>query len=347
MRPFSLDHLSPTEFEEFCYDLLKALGFVNLNWRKGTGLSSSPSDQGRDIECQFLQKDVDGDTFLETWFVECKHYIQGVSPDKIAGALSWAQAERPDRLLIIASNFLSNPTKEHIKTHKREHRPTFKIKIWERPNLEEMASGKPALLKKYNISGGFPYVSIMHPSHLTYLISHPSNSLRYLFEQLDKLNSEARERLLSKVNRVIMRTDDLFYYETFKKKCYEIADLEEIDERILTYFITSYTLQEWLALGNTTTIDENVTELTQSLPSLKKRSEDFEPNKVDLWILGNFYKRTGKSIENKSYPDMLIEMFQNLFIETLPERVKENYSLYLYFCEQVVEKLLSERYLYD
>jgi len=85
MRPFSLDHLSPTGFEEFCYDLLKTLVFVNFNWRKGTALSSSPSDQGRDIECQFLQKDVDGETFLETWFVECKHFKQGVSHWGISG----------------------------------------------------------------------------------------------------------------------------------------------------------------------------------------------------------------------------------------------------------------------
>jgi len=38
---FSLDELTPTTFEEFCYDLLTALGFVNVNWRKGTGLNSS------------------------------------------------------------------------------------------------------------------------------------------------------------------------------------------------------------------------------------------------------------------------------------------------------------------
>ncbi len=74
MQQFSLDHLTATQFEEFCCDLLATLGFTNINWRKGTGLSSSPSDQGRDIECQYSRKDVDGETTQETWFVECKHY---------------------------------------------------------------------------------------------------------------------------------------------------------------------------------------------------------------------------------------------------------------------------------
>src|SRR5437870_2925217 len=110
MDAFSLDHLNETEFEQFCYDLLAELFFVNINWRKGTGLSSSPSDRGRDIVCQLLHKGVDGKQYFETWFVECKHYKQGVPPDKIQGAISWAVSERPDKLLIIASNFLSNPT---------------------------------------------------------------------------------------------------------------------------------------------------------------------------------------------------------------------------------------------
>ncbi|SRR6266567_70350 len=105
MRDFSLDHLNEIEFEAFCYDLLKAKKFVNLNWRKGTGLSTSPADQGRDIECQRPLVDVDGSHYFETWFVECKHYKQGVPPEKIQNALAWAESERPDTLLIINIKF--------------------------------------------------------------------------------------------------------------------------------------------------------------------------------------------------------------------------------------------------
>src|SRR6266702_3856266 len=151
MQPFSLDHLNETEFEEFCYDLLRELGFFNMNWRKGTGLSSSPSDRGRDIECQRMVADIDETRYLETWFVECKHYKQGVPPDKIQGAISWATSERPDKLVIIASNFLSNPSKDFLESYIRNNKPRFKIKIWEKPHLEKLSSNKTELLRKYGV----------------------------------------------------------------------------------------------------------------------------------------------------------------------------------------------------
>lgn len=151
MQSFSLDHLTDTQFEEFCYDLLAELGFTNMSWRKGTGLPSSPADRGRDIECQLIREDVDGDTYLETWFVECKHYKQGVPPDALQGALSWATSERPDKLLIIASNFLSNPTKDFLRSYQQNTRPHFKIKCWELPRLEKLSLDKLNLLKKYEI----------------------------------------------------------------------------------------------------------------------------------------------------------------------------------------------------
>lgn len=44
MNEASFDGLSSPRFEEFCFDLLHASGFVNLDWRKGTGLATSPAD---------------------------------------------------------------------------------------------------------------------------------------------------------------------------------------------------------------------------------------------------------------------------------------------------------------
>src|SRR5205823_1171452 len=142
VKTFSLDHLNDTEFEEFCFDLLSAIGATELSWRKGTGHSSSPADQGRDIECVFRHKDIDGHR-EEKWFAESKHYKQGVPPEKLQGALSWASAERPDVLLIIASNFLSNGAKIFLESYARNNKPSFKIKIWERPDLERLVLGKP------------------------------------------------------------------------------------------------------------------------------------------------------------------------------------------------------------
>lgn len=153
MRSLSFDALDETEFENFCYDLLNEMHFVNVDWRKGTGLAASPSDRGRDIVCQWEHVDVDESRHFETWFVECKHYTKGLPPDKLQNLLSWAEAERPHTALIIASNFLSNPAKDYLESYKRNRNPPFRIKYWEKPNLEKLTRTKRRLLRKYDLVG--------------------------------------------------------------------------------------------------------------------------------------------------------------------------------------------------
>jgi hypothetical protein len=135
-----LDNLGETDFEKFCFELLIKLGFVNVDWRKGTGLSSSPADQGRDIEAELEHTDVDGTRRLEKWFVDAKHYVRGVPPTAVQGLLAWAHAERPQVALVIASSFLSNPTKAYLREYEQNNRPPFRIKYWERPTLEKLLS---------------------------------------------------------------------------------------------------------------------------------------------------------------------------------------------------------------
>ena len=151
-KPFSLDHLNDTQFEEFCFDLLQKLGFVNIDWRKGTGKKTSPSDRGRDIVCQEVRTDIDESVHLETWFVDCKHFKKGIPPTELQNLLTWAEAERPQAALIIASNFLSNPAKDYIEDYRRNRKPPFKIKIWERPTIQKLVSRKFSLLRKYGLT---------------------------------------------------------------------------------------------------------------------------------------------------------------------------------------------------
>lgn len=85
--PFSLNHLTDIEFEEFCFDLLIALGFVNVSWRKGAGLDTATADRGRDIQCERIYKDgIDNSVEVETWFVQCKHHLRRVPPEKLLSA---------------------------------------------------------------------------------------------------------------------------------------------------------------------------------------------------------------------------------------------------------------------
>jgi hypothetical protein len=148
----SFDHLNDTQFEEFCFDLLQELKFVNIDWRKGTGKKTSPSDRGRDIICQEVHTDIDGSVHLETWFVDCKHFKKGIPPTELQNLLTWAEGETPSVALVIASNFLSNPAKDYLDDYRRNRKPPFKIKIWEKPTIEKLVSRKFILLHKYELT---------------------------------------------------------------------------------------------------------------------------------------------------------------------------------------------------
>mgnify|MGYP001600875696 CR=1 FL=1 len=152
--PFS--KLSPTKFEEFCFDLLNQMGLVNLDWRKGTNSEdASPADQGRDIVGKIVKKDIDKEVIVEDWFIECKHHARALPFSELQNALSWAAAERPHTLLIIASGSLSNPAKAGLATYIRNNNPSFRIKVWERTQLERICEKHRSLLAQYRIVKSF------------------------------------------------------------------------------------------------------------------------------------------------------------------------------------------------
>ncbi|QZQ56709.1 restriction endonuclease [Curtobacterium sp. TC1] len=147
----SFANLNDTEFEEFVYDLLVTLGFVNVDWRKGTPKNASPSDRGRDIVAQWVVKDVDGHTRFETWFVDAKHYARGVPPEALQGLMTWSEVERPDVALVAASGFLSNPAKDWVSAYVSNRSPGFRIRYWEKPDLSRMLSRFPDLMHRHGI----------------------------------------------------------------------------------------------------------------------------------------------------------------------------------------------------
>lgn len=145
----SFEGLSSTDFEQFCFELLRELGFVNVDWRKGSNTEASPADRGRDIVAELERTDVDGARHMETWFVDCKHHEKAIPPTELQGLLAWAHAERPHTALVIASGFLSNPAKDYVNDYEQNNRPPFRVKYWERPILDRLTEGKHALLSSY------------------------------------------------------------------------------------------------------------------------------------------------------------------------------------------------------
>lgn len=147
----TFEKISATDFEEFCLELLRELGFVNLDWRKGTPRASSPADSGRDIVGYVDRTDVDRTRNREKWFIDCKHYKSGVPAKELSNLLAWAEAERPDVALFIVSGFLSNSAKDYLQSYTRNNHPPFKVKFWERPVIEDLTRGKRELLQMYGL----------------------------------------------------------------------------------------------------------------------------------------------------------------------------------------------------
>lgn len=147
----NFEPLSSTDFEEFAFDLMSVNGFTNVDWRKGTPLGSSPSDRGRDIVATRTMRDVDGYEHLERWFVDCKHYKRGVPPDALQNTLAWANAERPDVVLFIASGYLTNGAKDWIERNRQTSNPPYRVRTWEKPQLLKLVSNHLDVAFKHDV----------------------------------------------------------------------------------------------------------------------------------------------------------------------------------------------------
>lgn len=341
MNGFSLNHLSYIEFENFCFDLLHSIGFVNLDWRKGTGLNSSPSDKGRDIQGEIIKKEIDGKEFIETWFFECKHYKKGVPASELNNAITWANAERPDVLLIIVSNFLSNNAKEYINSYIKENKPSFKIKYWERPDLEKLTINNNSILRKYKIITPLKQPNDISKIHLLYISNLNLNSLDFLFSLLDKMDKKIREKVLGHTFFTIINPRfrkpitmdekirdlliDTISYESFKDKCKEIA--KTVSESFLVNSIIVYTLQYLFMLGDKSRIEETVDNHKFLIRRLKEEIST---------------KKTEK--EKKQIRIMIID--SKKMIKEMPERFEKAYENYIYFCKNVVLELFKEELIF-
>ena len=183
-----------------------------MDWRKGTPKQASPADRGRDIVAQVDRIDVDGSKHVETWFIDCKHYAKGVPPEALQGLLTWAQAERPHVVLVIASGFLSNAAKDYLRSYEENNRPPFRIKHWERPVLDKLTRGNRELLERFLLGGVRSQSEIIaaeqeffdriwYERHLVRRMMHESGE--------DRMTDEIYEMALGAAERVKARRPDL------------------------------------------------------------------------------------------------------------------------------------------
>jgi hypothetical protein len=332
----TFDHLSPSEFEEFTYDLLGLLGFANLSWRKGSGRPGTSADQGRDIKADLHRHDFDKTEHFEKYFIQCKHFKEGVPPTKLEDALAWSFAERPSVLLFVISNFLSNPAKNWLEAYERNNHPPFRIKVWERKDLEGLLASNPSLIRKYGLGSIDPDLGL-HPAHITYMRHPTRNKIEHLLTILDSIEPERRDAIFSMTYHSVIRPryrnpfspnetmKDLLMdpvdYPSFRTKC--IALSKQLSEHFLVGAIVSDALR-WIAhLADPLDVDR-VVAVNQDL------ARHFEE---DL--------RDATDPEEKSKIHKILEFTRN-HLQTIPERQRENQGHYEFLCEKILPRLYLE-----
>lgn len=118
-------------------------GFFNLEWRDGG------ADGGRDIVAISSEIDASGFRANSKWFCDAKLYSNGISFDVIHPATSKATAHQVDFLLFAAWPHLTPPCKDDLTRWVETNRPRFKIRVWEKKDIERLLLRHLHLLKKY------------------------------------------------------------------------------------------------------------------------------------------------------------------------------------------------------
>ena len=149
--------LDSNQFEELCFDLLMRIGFQELQWRKGG------ADSGRDIDGKYFIHLPLVEGFEETWAIECKNYTSGVPVEAIASKLSWAEAERPDRLVVIVSSYLTNSARSWLE--KRRPQIPCRIHVVEGKALKKLLLSYDNIVERYF---GYRYSKLLRQSFETW-----------------------------------------------------------------------------------------------------------------------------------------------------------------------------------
>lgn len=136
--------LSPTQFEELCFDLLVERGYQKLVWRQGG------ADSGRDIQGTREVESGLVNPFEETWFFECKRYEAGVPPEALNSKIAWADAERPNHLVFMIASYISNNARTWVEAIARNK--FYQIHLIEGKQLKTLVSLSPRLMERYFLS---------------------------------------------------------------------------------------------------------------------------------------------------------------------------------------------------
>lgn len=243
--------LTPTEFEELCYDLVSRLGFEQVSWRKGSGGEHSPSDGSRDIEAYWPIDEPDGFKDRQLWLIDAKHVTspQALGKSKVVDFLSLRVIYPNAKLLIMTSGYISNSLKDSIKEIGVE-----KIRVWERHQIIAFVTKYHELLHKFDLSQHLNYLTQIHPLHVIWMreVAFTTDKMvEMVLEMGKKINKETIDHMAFEFSGIanlgqLDEVDLMEKYRELKQVSQQIAGRTVID-RFFNISLRSCdgTKQEW------------------------------------------------------------------------------------------------------
>lgn len=187
-------------------------------------------------------------------------------------------------------------------------------------------------MKLDDIREQWPFLELMHPAHLAYIKRMPYNTLDYFLRVIYELEPQKRHEILQvgtyflfsdsmeKEERLRLLHDGERLFEEFGMKCLEASKV--FHEVLLINSVVRYMLYELSRLGNKTNVDTIKDNLVGFADHLLKK---------DASLPGT-----------DEFVDKLVEQATNM-----EERTEQYYSLYTYFCENVLVRLAEQEKAWD
>ena len=151
-------NLTPQQFEELCWDLVKTLGYVNPKW---VGLGGS--DKGKDIVAE--KHDRIGTSLvvdIQKVAFQCKRYSTGISQQDISSSIDWCDIEGYDRLFILSNSHLTEPARTYVEDANKKKKVKT-LDICEKSFQDLLFSNKP-ILQTFFPEDAIPQPSIQSDS---------------------------------------------------------------------------------------------------------------------------------------------------------------------------------------
>lgn len=137
--------LSPNEFENLIFDLVRSLGLKNAVWR------TPGRDGGRDIQGEWFVEDLSGHVARQVWYVECKRYQTSVGWPLVWEKISFAASNAADVLLFTVTSSLSPQAVDEVNKWNDTHKNPI-IRFWNGIDIEKKLRLLPMIAIKFGMA---------------------------------------------------------------------------------------------------------------------------------------------------------------------------------------------------